>query len=402
VQRSKTTSQQSAFPRLFEGINMRRFPDIFSSPAIGSRTGQAGRASQLLEPLADFGHNPGQLVAKTYLPETLSPGAPLVVVLHGCTQTAGQYDLGAGWSTVADEHGFALLFPEQQRTNNPNLCFNWFLPQDSRRERGEALSIRNMILAMVERHRLDPDRVFVTGLSAGGAMANVLLSTYPELFAGGAIIAGLPYGTASDVPQALERMRGQGLPGEPALGALVRRASDHDGPWPAVSVWHGGADATVHPSNADAIVSQWRSVHGLAEAPARTDMVDGFPRRAWIDGQGRECVTSYTITGMAHGTPLATSGPDACGKAGPYMLDKHISSTRHICRSWGLSDQSAGRAGADQGDELQAARVPRSLALAHRPDAFAEAGEPTAPLAGPSAGVGKVIEDALRAAGLMR
>jgi poly(hydroxyalkanoate) depolymerase family esterase len=86
-----------------------------------------------------------------------------VVVLHGCTQTASGYDRSAGWSKAAEEHGFALLFPEQRRANNPNLCFNWFLPEDASRQRGEAQSIRQMITAMQARYATDPERVFVTG-----------------------------------------------------------------------------------------------------------------------------------------------------------------------------------------------------------------------------------------------
>jgi poly(hydroxyalkanoate) depolymerase family esterase len=97
--------------------------------------------------------------------------------------------------------GFALLLPEQQRTNNPNGCFNWFQTGDIERGHGEALSIRQMVSKMVSDHGIDPARVFVTGLSAGGAMTSVMLATYPEVFAGGAIIAGLPYGAANNVQQ---------------------------------------------------------------------------------------------------------------------------------------------------------------------------------------------------------
>ena len=136
--------------------------------------------------------------SRYYLPENLPEGAPLVVVLHGCTQSAAGYDRGSGWSQLADQAGFALLFAEQQRANNPNLCFNWFLPTDTKRNFGEALSIRQMIETLVLAHGLDRKRIFVTGLSAGGAMASVMLATYPEVFAGGAIIAGLPYGSAND------------------------------------------------------------------------------------------------------------------------------------------------------------------------------------------------------------
>ena len=113
-----------------------------------------------------------------------------------------------------------MLFPEQQRANNANLCFNWFVPEDIRRDSGEALSIRQMIEATVVAHGIDRRRIFVTGLSAGGAMASVMLATYPEIFAGGAIIAGLPYGSAATIPEAFDRMRGHGGPvGPGAAGA---------------------------------------------------------------------------------------------------------------------------------------------------------------------------------------
>ncbi|MFD2031250.1 PHB depolymerase family esterase [Ancylobacter dichloromethanicus] len=177
--------------------------------------------------------------ARYYRPEGLSEGAPLVVVLHGCKQDAPEYDHRAGWSQLADQAGFALLYPEQHHGNNPNMCFNWFRPRDARRDSGEALSIRQMIEAMVETHGLDRGRVFVTGLSAGGAMANVMLATYPEVFAGGAIIAGLAYGRATTVPEAFDCMRGQGTASDEELWALLREASAHPGPWPRVAIWQG-------------------------------------------------------------------------------------------------------------------------------------------------------------------
>lgn len=183
-----------------------------------------------LSPLAKFGANPGALRAHTYMPEGLPKQAPLVVVLHGCTQTAASYDHGAGWSQLADRQGFALLYPEQQRANNPNLCFNWFVPKDIERDSGEAFSIAQMVETMIEVHGLHRRRVFITGLSAGGAMTSVMLATYPELFAGGAIIAGLPFGCAKSVPEAFDRLRGHALASERDLEAKVRGASRHQGP----------------------------------------------------------------------------------------------------------------------------------------------------------------------------
>ena len=144
-----------------------------------------------------------------------------------------------GWSHLADRLGFILVFPEQQPANNPKNCFSWFLPGDTARDSGEALSIRQMIAKAVEKFGVDRSRIFVTGLSAGGAMASVMLATYPEIFAGGAIIAGLPYGSASSVQEAFEAMFNERAPSSRALGDHVRTASKHRGPWPKISVWHG-------------------------------------------------------------------------------------------------------------------------------------------------------------------
>jgi poly(hydroxyalkanoate) depolymerase family esterase len=123
-----------------------------------------------------------------YAPEGLAREAPLVIALHGCTQTAAEYDQGTGWSSLADSFGFAVVYPQQQPANNPKNCFSWFLPADIARGHGEALSIREMIEHAIATFGLDRRKVFVTGLSAGGAMASVMLATYPEVFAGGALL----------------------------------------------------------------------------------------------------------------------------------------------------------------------------------------------------------------------
>ena len=343
----------------------------------------AGGGPDRLTDLVDFGANPGALRARCHVPEDIAAGAALVVVLHGCTQTAAGYDHGSGWSAVADRCGFALLFPEQTRANNPNLCFNWFQPADTTRGAGEVASIRAMIAAMVARHGLDPARVFVTGLSAGGAMTSALLATYPEVFAGGAIIAGLPHGSATSVQQALERMRGHGLPSPADLVQAVHDASPHRGPWPRVAVWHGTADATVAFATGDAVIAQWRGVHGLAETPTQ-ETRGRDTHRIWRDADGRIALEAHAIAGMGHGTPLATSGDDGCGTAGAYMLEVDVSSTLGIAESWGLLSESTVAQPPRPRPQPQAVPNPR-----------ARAGTPVHD-------VGRVIDDALRAAGLMR
>ena len=342
--------------------------------------------------------NPGNLRARCYVPDGLRPGAPLVVVLHGCTQDAAVYDHGSGWSTLADPHGFALLFPEQRRANNPMLCFNWFSGNDTQRGMGEAASIRSMIEAMKAAHGVDPRRVFVTGLSAGGAMASVMLATYPEVFAGGAILAGVAYGCADGVAEAFDCMGGRAKSDAAALAAQVRRASPHKGPWPRVQVWQGSADRTVVPNNADAIVLQWAALHGLAPQPDRVDNVEGHPRRTWLGANGAPLIEQVSVTGMAHGVPLdiaGAGGGEALGAAGAHMLDVGLSSTQRIAEFFGIAPAAGGVAAA----AASTTKVPRPARGPVRP-----AAERTRPATAPAqpVGVQKVIEDALRNAGLMR
>ncbi|UKV15641.1 PHB depolymerase family esterase [Thalassospiraceae bacterium SW-3-3] len=314
-------------------------------------------APDRLSNLGTFGTNPGSLRALTYIPKDLPAGAPLVIVLHGCKQTAEHYDNGSGWSDLADRHGFALLYPEQHCLNNLLLGFNWFRPRDNTRGSGEPLSIMHMVTQVARDHAIDRGRIFITGLSAGGAMTSVMLATYPELFAGGAIIAGLPYGCADTTQAAFRSMQGRFAGRTPRQLALrLRNASGHNGPWPKISIWHGGNDGTVHPSNASAILKQWLKLHKLPPAPSSIHIVDGYPRRVWKSADGHAVLEEFRITGMGHGTPLKTGGPNGCGESGDYMLEVNISSTRHIAAFWGLTQP--GPAGRPQKARRQVADAP--------------------------------------------
>jgi poly(hydroxyalkanoate) depolymerase family esterase len=320
---------------------LRHLPKLngFNGLAAYGRGLAPGSQSPLVE-INGFGSNPGALRMFAFVPEHLQRAPALVVVLHGCGQTAAGYDLGAGWSTLAQRYGFALLMPEQQASNNANTCFNWFNPEDVARDSGEACSIRQMITKMADDHKIDPRRIFITGLSAGGAMTSVMLATYPELFAGGAVIAGLPFGIASNVREALSGMLQSASRPANELGDLVRNASTHKGPWPKLSVWHGSADRTVNPGNADEIVKQWLDVHGLPPAPMSASDVDGYPREVWWNADGETVVESYTITDMAHGTPLAAVGHDErVGEEGAFLIEAGISSSYHIANFFGLTER---------------------------------------------------------------
>lgn len=313
---------------------LRRRSKADGTPLTGSR----GRMAET----AVFGANPGALRMLSHVPDALAQGAPLVVVLHGCGQTAGAYAADSGWLALADRYGFVVVAADQSADNNPNRCFNWFSPGDTARGQGEAASIASMARHAINAHGLDPDRVFVTGLSAGGAMTAVMLATYPELFAGGAIIAGLPYGVASNVGQALQAMRGPDGRTPPELGALVRGAAPLGGRIPRLSIWHGTADHTVAPANADAIAAQWAWTHGVSPTPDETHQAPGRSRAIWRSPEtGEILIERHLLSGLGHGTPLATGGPDGVGSVAPFMLEAGVSASLESLRFWGLAPESA-------------------------------------------------------------
>jgi poly(hydroxyalkanoate) depolymerase family esterase len=386
---------------------LRRLRELFEkrlqTAAEKDTSRSAPRPSRLKE-VASFGSNPGNLRMHIYIPDDVGPSPPLVIALHGCTQTADSYDQGTGWSQLADRFGFIVVFPEQQSANNPKNCFSWFLPGDTTRDSGEALSIRQMIAKAGEKFGVDRSRIFVTGLSAGGAMTSVMLATYPEIFAGGAIIAGLPYGSASSVQEAFEAMFNERAPSSRTLGDHVRAASDYHGPWPKISVWHGTADVVVRPSNANDIVKQWIDVLKLPKSSSREEQIGRHIRRVWNDAKGDTRIEAYSITGMGHGVPLATTGPDGLGVASPFFLEAGVSSTLLITRYWGL-DTTAART-----TEENRPIVDRVPAKPDHDPARAHHAVSAVPLHGQShdsaentgfaADAGAVIEAAFKAAGL--
>lgn len=350
-----------------------------------------------------FGPNPGQLEMLSYRPERLASGSPLVVVLHGCTQTAEAYAENAGWLALADRFGFMVLAPEQLSANNPNRCFNWFSPGDVRRDQGEAASIASMVSHLVAAHDLDPERAFITGLSAGGAMTAAMLAAYPDLFAGGAVIAGLPYGAARNVQDALRVMsRPDGRTAE-ALGALIPRRHEVGAP-PPLSIWHGDADFTVHAGNAHDLAQQWSALHGLPSAPHRVEAQPFGTRSIWRSAAGEAVVEMNLVRGLGHGTPLSTRGAGDVGRVAPYMLEAGVSSSLEIARFWKIDAERSGMI-----DEYAAAPVRQSLeaepprTTTPDPADGASPGRSVMQAIGQApANVQDTIAKALRAAGLMK
>lgn len=310
---------------------------LMAALLILSRPSLAGVAAEV----ANFGSNPGQLKMFRYIPDRLRQPAPLVVVLHGCAQTAVPFAQAAGWMQVADRWGFALLLPEQQSANNHGRCFNWFRPEDASRDQGEALPIRQMIARMQADYTLDLQKIYVTGVSAGGAMTAALLAVYPDLFAGGASIAGIPYGCAQGWLSGLWCMQfGRDFPPE-RWAEAVRRAGAAIRPamtrWPRLSIWQGEADWVVDPANAQELLEQWTTVSGLELIPGNEEMANGYRHRVYKTATGEGWVEIYRLPGMGHGVPIAFgAGEEGCGYPTDYTLPVGLCASAAISRFWGI------------------------------------------------------------------
>lgn len=339
-------------------------------------SGRAGAAGT--REVAGFAPNPGGLRMLVHLPPDGLPasGAALVVALHGCTQDAGTFAEASGWTGLADRLRFALLLPQQEAANNPDRCFNFFRDRDNRRGRGEAASIAAMVArARADHAALDPRRTYVVGLSAGGAMAAAMLAAYPELFAAGAVLAGVAYGCADTAgePAALAWQRRAFLlafpaygeagwaalacgigregvpppapfPRSPELWAERVQAAGGGAPaaWPRVSLWQGTADRTVNPGALEQLTRQWTAVHGVDAAAPEEDRAAGDPvrRRRYADARGAVRVESYLVEGLPHAVPVDPDASPPCGRPAPddpRFVDDGLCAARLIARFWGLA-----------------------------------------------------------------
>jgi poly(hydroxyalkanoate) depolymerase family esterase len=280
-----------------------------------------------------FGDNPGGLRMLAHIPPAVA-GNPLVVLLHGCGQDGTQFAADSGWIEMADRLHVPLILPQQEEANNAGRCFQWFHPSDTERDQGEAGSIAAMTRAAINRFGSDPDRVFVVGLSAGGAMAVAMLAAYPDLFAAGASVAGLPVGAARSGMQALLRMASAGPSQSPEAWAEHARAlapPGFAGPWPRLSIWQGQADTTVAPENAVLLATQWRALHGLA-APAMVEQVrQGVTHRTWPDGK-RRLVELWSLPHLPHAYPVGTR----VVAPGHFVEQAPADATTGIARFFGL------------------------------------------------------------------
>lgn len=268
----------------------------------------------------------GVLNYKVYVPERFitggTDGAPLVVMLHGCTQSPDDFAAGTQMNALAEQHGFLVVYPAQSLAANGSKCWNWFRAEDQQREGGEPSMIAGITREVAEQYRIDRRRIYVAGLSAGAAMAVILGVTYPELYAAVGAHSGLPYASAHDVASAFSAMRSGTAP----VGAVVKfapRASRAEAKHSVPTiVFHGDADHTVTPNNGAAIVETMAGVAGLQKL--RVEMHDGattsgrtYKRIVYVNSVDETFVEHWIVHGAGHAWSGGSSSGSFTDPAGP-------------------------------------------------------------------------------------
>ena len=323
--------------------------DAHSSSEPSSARGAINDTRRVIEPIAPVLER-GQCVRSAYTNAAGTRGynayiplnrdaraLPLVVMLHGCEQNPDDFAAATRMNALADEYGFIVVYPSQADSANVSKCWNWFQTAHQQRDRGEPSLVVGITRQVLAEYAGDSRRVYVAGLSAGGAMAAVMGTTYPDVYAAVGVHSGLAYAAASDVPSAFAAMRGAGsrrarLESRPAASARAV---------PTI-VFHGDQDATVHPINGDELIA--RASHAATAAPEaefseRERTVEhgtaggrAYTRTVYRNAGGTLMMEQWLVHGAAHawsggsakGSFSDPSGPDASREMLRFFLSHQI------------------------------------------------------------------------------
>ena len=304
----------------------------------------ASAQSELVE-FKWFGSNPGNLAAFAYTPKIAKDSLankPLVVVLHGCSQSAETVAREAGWNKLADKYGFYVVYPQQKMLNNPSHCFNWFYQNDILRGRGEVASIKQMIDYALKEFKVDSSKIFVYGLSAGAAMSVALMADYPHLINAGAVLAGGPFMSALSPVGSMATMISPKDKSPKEWGVLVKTQNpNYMGHYPRMIVVQGKNDKIVNPRNATELIKQWSYLHQtddvadstIASFQANADIT----KKYYNDSLGNEAIIFYDINNLGHALVIDPGeNPEQGGQTGMFAVDKDFYSTYWIAVDFGL------------------------------------------------------------------
>ncbi|MDQ6639409.1 MAG: PHB depolymerase family esterase [Pseudomonadota bacterium] len=321
-----------------ERVGEQTSPFHCEEPSPQSHPSPLGLPGQFIK--GEFSNRAGARAYKLYVPAQVSDSPrPMVVMLHGCTQSADDFARGTQMNRLAEEKGFFVLYPEQAANANVSKCWNWFQPQDQERDTGEPSLIAGMVREVARTHGVDDRRIFVAGLSAGAAMAVILGETYPDIFAAVGAHSGLPFASAHDIPSAMAAMKGgRGNAGAQGLAGAGRGERRCTSAVPTI-VFHGDRDHTVQHSNGAAILRQASDAYAAAGAPNGETLATSsergnapkgrtFSRTVHAEADGRPHLESWTLHGAGHawsggdvsGSYTDRKGPDASAEMVRFFL----------------------------------------------------------------------------------
>ncbi|MBL0330184.1 MAG: PHB depolymerase family esterase [Bacteroidetes bacterium] len=300
--------------------------------------------SQDLKRVRHFGKNKGHLKMYLHTPPNAdkSKPAPMVVVLHGCLQCATKVQKQSGWSKLADENGFYVLYPQQRFFNNPEKCFRWYKRKHTNKGRGENASIKKMVEYMQANYAIDSSKIFITGLSAGAAMSVVMMADYPETFNSGAVFAGGAYKAGNGYVSAAMAFLGWRVkPAEKWANIVRKQNPNYKGEYPRMIIYQGNSDWIVNKRNGVEIMKQWTSLHHISTTP--TETIDGYlnvkdiHRLAYNSPTKKEAVVFYKVDKLSHALLV---DPGKCknqgGRRGFFSKDKNYNSTLWTAYDFGL------------------------------------------------------------------
>ena len=302
-------------------------------------------AQKDLVEVKNFGTNPGRIKMFLHEPKIgklSSIRKPLVIVLHGCSQSAEGIAKQTQWNLLADKYGFYVIYPQQNLYNNPSLCFNWFASEDINKNQGESLSIKEMINYMSTNFPIEEDRIFVYGVSAGAAMSVVLMANYPEIIDGAAALAGGPFMPELNDLQRIDLMFSPKENSPEKLAIPIQKLNQgFVGNYPKLVIIQGKNDLVVNPKNAELLVKQWSFLHAIDAT--MTDTITEFNQSRDVvkytlkNSEEEPKIYYYEINRMGHSIPIDPgTSINQGGEKTMYTLDKDFFSTYFIAKDFGL------------------------------------------------------------------
>lgn len=300
--------------------------------------------AQLTDITAQIVQNPGNLNAYVHEPIHKPTGkAPLVLVLHGCSQSAAEISSGSGWNKLADSLNFFVVYPEQKAANNMVKCFNWFLKDDQEKDKGEIASIHEMVNYAVDHYPIDPSKIYIYGASAGACMSVNYMACYPNTIKSGAILAGTAYKQVDSPMKSFSEMKQPTMFSDSILRKrLYSQDSLYKGEFPQLIVVHGTDDKVVQYGNGEVLIKQWKTAFNVVSESMK--QVTGGPatptimRTDYKDPKGRSVIILYKASKWGHYLMIDPGpGINQGGEVSKHAKDGDFFSTYQIAKDWGLA-----------------------------------------------------------------